>query len=79
LIPNEPPESRGVSSRSFAPGRPSADAATECSVNGPWKFAHVPVGDDGVALDGRAAPAREAETLADDEVGGGECGVHVAV
>jgi hypothetical protein len=38
LIPNEPPESRGVISRSFDPGRRSAAAATECSVNGPWKL-----------------------------------------
>jgi hypothetical protein len=41
LIPNEPPESGGVTRRSLAPGKPSAAAATECSVNGPWKFAHA--------------------------------------
>ena len=39
----------------------------------------VPVGDDAVALDRRAAPAREREALADDEVGVGERGVRVAV
>ena len=41
LVPNEPPLSDGVSSRSFAPGMPSAAAATPCSVNGPWKFAQA--------------------------------------
>ena len=41
LIPNEPPESGGVSSRNFAPGKPSAAATTACKVNGPWKFAHA--------------------------------------
>ena len=40
-MPNDPPLSAGVSSRSFAPGMPSAAAATPCSVNGPWKFAHA--------------------------------------
>ena len=75
-MPNEPPLSGGVSSRSRSPCRPSAAAATPCSVNGPWKFAHavsllavVPVGDDAVALDRRARAAREAEVLAHDEVG----------
>ena len=41
LVPNEPPLSDGVSRRSFAPGIPSAAAATPCSVNGPWKFAQA--------------------------------------
>ena len=41
LIPNEPPESGGVISRSFEPGRRSAPAATECSVKGPWKLAQA--------------------------------------
>ena len=41
FVPNEPPLSAGVSSRSFEPGMPSAAAATPCSVNGPWKLAHA--------------------------------------
>ena len=41
LIPKDPPESGGVIRRSLEPGSPSAAAATECSVNGPWKFAHA--------------------------------------
>ena len=41
LMPNDPPESGGVIRRSFEPESPSAPAATECSVNGPWKFAHA--------------------------------------
>src|SRR5581483_3109279 len=36
-----PPESGGVISLSFDPRSPSAAAATECSVNGPWKFAQA--------------------------------------
>ena len=41
LIPKVPPESGGVIRRSLEPGSSSAAAATECSVNGPWKFAHA--------------------------------------
>ncbi len=41
LIPNDPPESGGVSRRNFEPGRRSAAAATEWSVNGPWKLAQA--------------------------------------
>ena len=41
LIPKLPPEFGGVIRRSFEPFSPSAPAATECSVKGPWKFAHA--------------------------------------
>jgi hypothetical protein len=40
LIPNEPPESGAVISRSLDPGSPSA-AATGWSVNAPWKCAQA--------------------------------------
>ena len=87
LIPNEPPESGGVRSRSRSPRRPSAAAATPCSVNGPWKFAQavslsgrlVPVADDAEALDRHAREPRDAERLAHDEIGPRERLVDVAV
>jgi hypothetical protein len=80
LIPNEPPESRGVISRSFDPGSRSAAAATEWSVKGPWKFAQaVPVADDAVALHRCAAPAREPKALANHELGSRQRAVDVAV
>jgi hypothetical protein len=41
--------------------------------------AAVPVGNDAVALDGRAAPARECVPSGNDQVGPRECSVDVAV
>ena len=52
LIPKEPPESGGVIRRNLEPGRPSAPAATEWSVNGPWKFAQA-VSEPSAALQSR--------------------------
>ena len=55
LIPKEPPESGGVIRRSFEPARPSAPAATECSVNGPWKFAQA-VSEPSAAFQSQTTP-----------------------
>ena len=59
--------------------RVQRERALEVRPRGERALGGVPVRDDAVALDRRAAPAREAEALAHDEVGFRERGVDVAV
>ena len=59
--------------------RVQRERALEVRPGGERALGGVPVRDDAVALDGRAAPAWEAEALADDEVGACQRTVDVAV
>ena len=87
MIPNEPPESGGVRRRKRSAaqaerGRGDAvqrERALEVRPRGQPPGALVPVADDAEALDRHAREPRDAERLADDEIGPGERVVDVAV